>query len=124
MFHEFLKSILPARSEREDVSAIRKSVERTEYKGLVDSRRLTITEDILWLHLLDDFPRSPWMSVYLVNVGLYDVYVSVNYADRWGTLRKNDSISLDHSHARRKIDSIGFKCDTGESSTISLVAQY
>jgi len=120
----WLRNLLTDDREREDVSAIRKSVERTAYKGLVDGRLLTITDEIMWLDLVNDSPHSPWMSVYLVNQGLKTIYVSVNYADSWGVLHTNDTLSFDHSHAVRKIESIGFKCDPGETSTVRIIAQY
>lgn len=125
MLQNWLKALLGAdKSEREDVSAIRKSVERTEFKGLTDGRLLTVTDEIIWLDLINDSPHSPWMSVYLVNEGLEDIYISENYADSWGVLHKNDTLSLNHSHAKRKVESIGFKCAPGESSTIRIIAQY
>lgn len=120
----WLRNLLTDDREREDVSAIRKSVQRTEFKGLPDSRLLTITDEIMWLDLVNDSPHSPWMSVYLVNEGLEDIYVSVNYVDSWGVLHKNDTLSFDHSHAVRKIESIGFKCDLGGTSTVRVIAQY
>ena len=124
LLQNWLKALLTDKNEREDVSAIRKSVERTEFKGLTDNRLLTVTDEIIWLDLVNDSPHSPWMSVYLVNEGLEDIYVSENYADSWGVLHKSDTLTLNHSHGKRKVESIGFKCASGETSTVKIIAQY
>ncbi len=125
MLQGWLKAPLTTdKNEREDISAIRQSLERTEFKGLTDSRMLTVTDEIIWLDLINDSPHSPWMSAYLVNEGLEDIYVSVNYVDSWGTLHKAGTLSFDHIHAVRKIESMGFKCDLGKTSSITIIAQY
>ncbi len=104
---------------------IRKSLERQDFKGVLDPRVLSATEKKEFLDLITDRPYQPWINAFFVNDGPDTVYFFINrITDTPHTLKSGETITLDHSHADERIDQIFYYCDAGSTASVRVSGQY
>lgn len=107
------------------LARIRKSLEKEDFEGKLDPRTLDATDELQWLDLVQDHPFKPWVSAYFVNNGDDSVYIMINDSrEKRHKINKNETLTLDHSHADERIERIFYVCDAGETASVRVTGQW
>jgi len=102
---------------------IRKSLEKEEYQGKIDTRVIEATDALGFLDLVNNYPNTPWINVFLINDGPDTVFLSVNGGSPEIPIHKGEDISVDFSQAERRIETILYRCDIGETASVRVVGK-
>lgn len=103
---------------------IRKSLQKEEFKGLLDIRTLDATEEFKFIDLVNDYPHTPWITAYFFNEGPHSARISVNGEDDWQTLAMGASQSLNFAKAERRIEQVCYQCAAGETASVGVTGKY
>lgn len=105
------------------LARIRRSLEREQFRGELDPRTLDATEDFQFIDLIKGDPHTPWITAYLFNCGPNTVKLCINN-DTWLELKKGEDIDLNFSKADRRIETIYYICDAGETASVKGLGKY
>ena len=107
------------------LARIRKALEREQFEGRVDTMTLSATDSQAVLDLLDRWPYSPLVTAYITNDGpKYDVLIAINDPYRWMTIKNSETRTIDHTKAKRRIERIYYKCNSGETASVRVEGEY
>lgn len=100
--------------------------ELTEFDGEVDSLTLAATEEEKFASILELPPRVPWISATFLNSGPNTAYIKINYNANWVPVFKKIPLQMDFagSKDKKRIQIIRYKCNAGETATITVVGKY
>lgn len=93
------------------------------YYGIIDPRTLNATGVLKWLSLVEDPPYTPWISVSFFNDGPDKVNIGINRPDG-SPIESGESLTVDLSGANRRIETIFYQCDTGETASVRAIGKY
>lgn len=95
------------------------------FEGEEDPRNsLPVTDEVETIDLIHNFPHKPWVAASFMNYGPSTVLVSINVPTREIEVRVNEGIEIDRQHADKRIESIFYRCATGDTATMRIVGQY
>lgn len=103
---------------------IRKSLEKDHIQGLQDPRNLALTGEYQWIHLLDDWPHTPWATAYFYNRGPDSAFIAVNKARPWVELALGEDEELDFTKSESRIWFIEYQCNSGETAAVRGMGKY
>lgn len=106
------------------LARIRKSLEKEEFEGKVDTITLSVTSKQSCLNLLDRWHYSALITGYFVNDGPDTAYIAINEPYAWLKIKKNETRTVDHTKADRRIERIYYKCDAGETASVRIEGEY
>jgi len=94
------------------------------YTGLTDSRVLGANRTLQWINLVSDPPYTPWISATFSNGGPHSVFIAVNNPDQLTEIDVGGSIEVDMTGASRRIEFVFYKCNIGETASVTAVGKY
>lgn len=104
---------------------IRKSLEREQFTGRLDSRTLDATSELKFLNLLEEWPHTPWINAFFMNTdGPDTAEIGINNINNTFKLRLNQTRTLDYAHADERITIIYYKCAVGETASVAVEGHY
>lgn len=106
------------------LTRIRKSLEKEEYRGAQDSRTLSATDAYQVEDLVKEYPFIPWATAFFVNDGDDTVYIGINRQAGAAKVEKNESHQADFTKADRRIELIYYWCDATETASVRVVGKY
>lgn len=106
------------------LARIRKALEREQFEGKVDTITLSATDEMACLNLLDRWHYTALISAYFANDGLNTAYIAINEPYAWLKIKINETRTVDHTKADRRIERIYYKCDPGETASIRIEGEY
>jgi hypothetical protein len=107
------------------LAAIRRTLERQNFKGITDPWKLKADDSIQHLDCLNTHPDDPWISCFVINRGPHWVRIQVNDStQRWFRLGPGETRTIDYSHAAERIKYINYQCNTGETATVEVEGVY
>lgn len=107
------------------LTRIRKSLEKEEYRGAQDSRTLDATDAYQVEDLVKEYPFIPWATASFVNDGpVYAVYIGINRQAGATRLDNGESYQADFTKADRRIELIYYWCDATETASVRVVGKY
>jgi len=102
---------------------IRKSLEKEEYQGKIDTRVIEATDALGFLDLVNNYPNTPWINVFLINDGPDKVYLRINKSEEI-KMGVGETRTIDHTHAEQRIEQVYYKCDEGETASVRVEGHY
>ncbi|GAH73931.1 unnamed protein product, partial [marine sediment metagenome] len=106
------------------LARIRKALEREQFKGRVDTPTLSVTSKQSCLNLLDRWHYSALITAYFVNDGPDTAYIAINEPYAWLKIKINETRTVDHTKADKRIERIYHKCDAGETASVRIEGEY
>jgi len=106
------------------LARIRKSLEKEEFQGRVDSRTLGATDKQVCLDLREEWYYSPWAAAFFINDGPDTAYLAINDPFAWLELKADETRSIDRTKADRRIERLYYKCDPGETASVRVEGVY
>lgn len=106
------------------LARIRKSLEKEEFEGKVDTITLSVTPKQSCLNLLDRWHYTALISAYFVNDGPDTAYIAINEPYAWLKIKENETRTVDHTKADKRIERIYHKCDPGETASVRIEGEY
>ena len=106
------------------LARIRKSLEKEEFEGKVDTITLSVTSKQSCLNLLDRWHYSALITAFFVNDGPDTAYIAINEPYAWLKIKENETRTVDHTKADRRIERIYHKCDPEETASVRIEAEY
>lgn len=106
------------------LSKLNQHFKKEEFEGYEFFRTLPVTDQIQSITLIGDWPFAPLISAYFFNKGEQKAYIQVNYPGEWFELEKGESAQISHAGANRRIEIIYYKCDDGETASVSVLGKY
>lgn len=114
------------------LARIRKSLEKEEFEGKVDSKTLDATDRPWGVDLVSQPPYRAWSTASFFNDGDIStsppgettVYISINRPSYPVTLKYGESYSVDFTKADRRIEFIYYWCALGETASVRAVGKY
>ena len=103
---------------------VRKSLEREQFKGRLDSRTLDATDRHKHLDLMEEWPHTPWATATFVNDGPHSVKIALNWKDNEHELEKDDDMPVDFTKADERIHTIFYWCAPGEIASVRALGKY
>lgn len=92
---------------------------KEEFQGYEDFEILLCTEieGAIW-------PIPPWITAFFLNKGPDKAYVNINHRGKWIELENGESTRCDHAGADMRIGLVLYKCDPGETATVTALGKY
>lgn len=106
------------------LARIRKSLEKEEFEGKVDTPTLSVTSKQSCLNLLDRWHYSALITAYFVNDGPDTAYVAINEPYAWLEIKNGETRTVNHTKADKRIERIYHKCDVGETASVRIEGEY
>ena len=106
------------------LAKIRKSLEKEEFEGKVDTITLSVTSEQSCLNLLDRWHYTALISAFFVNDGPDTAYIAINEPYAWLKIKENETRTVDHTKADKRIERIYHKCDLGETASVRIEGEY
>jgi len=114
------------------LTRIRRSLEKEEFEGIKDDRKLSATDQLQWIDLINYHPNVPWVTAFFFNdgdistdpPGKVTVYIAINDTYSPSEIKKGESLNLDFLKADRRIEEIYYWCDTGETASVRVIGKY
>lgn len=103
---------------------IRRSLQKREFQGKVDTRTLEVTDEIKHIGLINNYPNHPWISAFFINDGPDTVYIGINNPYEWVEIEKDETRTIDYTHADERIRKVYYKCDPGETASVRVEGHY
>ena len=103
---------------------IRKSLEREQFGGRLDSRTLDATDQRKFLDLIKEWPHIPYATISLINDGPNSVYIALNRRDDEHKIESGESTSADFLKANERISVIYYRCAPGETASTRALGKY
>lgn len=94
------------------------------YQGNVETRILHATEALKYWDLINDSPYRPLISAFFINRGLNTVFVAINEAKDWMEIRPDETRTVSHVGADKRIEIIFYKCNIGETASVEAEGHY
>lgn len=104
------------------MTKIRKSLEKEEFEGKLDTRDLDATDELQ--SIIIEYPEKPWATATFFNDGPDPVHIGINNTNPYATLNSKDSIGADYTKADQRIKTIYYWCDTGNTASVRAVGKY
>lgn len=107
------------------LTKIRKSLEKEEFEGKMDTRTLSASEEMGVVELVNEWPYTPWATAtFFSNLGSDPVYIGINSMHPFATLNAGESLLADYTKADRRMEIIYYWCDAGETASVRVVGKY
>jgi hypothetical protein len=106
------------------LSKIRASLARQEIEGKEDPRILEATDEPKNISLVKDFPFTPWVYAYIVNDGPDTAIIAIDDRYKEFPMGVNETLTVSRTHTDRRIQTIYYHCDPGETASIRVLGQY
>lgn len=106
------------------LARIRKSLEREQFEGKVDTITLSATDEQACFNLLDRWHYTPLVTAFILNDGDDTVQIAINEPYAWIEIKLNETRTIDHTKADRKIQRIYYKCQAGETAAVRVEGEY
>jgi hypothetical protein len=103
---------------------VEKHLEKEEFEGRTDSRILSATDEWQFIDLLNKTPHTPWISTFVINRGPDTVKLGINRPYDLLEIKPNETRTIDHAHADKRIEILYYKCDPGCTALVTLEGQY
>jgi len=106
------------------LAKIRKSLEKEEFEGRVDTITLSVTSKQSCLNLLDRWHYTALITAYVVNDGPDIAYIAINEPYAWLEIKNGETRTVNHTKADRRIERIYHKCDAEETASVRIEGEY
>ncbi len=94
------------------------------FEGKLDPRTLDATDKSQCLEVLNGWPYTPWVSAFFINrEGPNAVYIRINKSDEI-KIEVGETRTIDHTHAEERIEQIYYRCDEGETASVTVEGLY
>lgn len=129
---ETVTGLVTQMAQLAQLARIRKSIEKEEFEGKIDSRTLIATDQLQWIDLIDRHPNTPWATAAFFNDGNpalppgtnVPVHIGINDMNPFATLNTGDQIPADFTKAYRRISIIYYWCDVGNTTVVRALGKY
>lgn len=121
---EAVTGVVTQLAQLAQLAKIRKSLEKEEFKGKVDTITLSATDEQACLNLLGRWHYTALISAYFVNDGPDTAYIAINEPYAWLKIKINETRTVNHSKADKRIERIYHKCDPGETASVRIEGEY
>jgi len=106
------------------LAKIRKSLEKEEFEGKVDTVTLSVTSEQACLNLLGRWHYTALITAFFVNDGPDTAHIAINEPYAWLEIKINETRTVDRTKADRRIERIYHKCDAGETASVRIEGEY
>ena len=106
------------------LAKLNQTLELQNFEGKMDSRSLSITDDYTIIDLSNEWPWTPYVGMYIANYGPNTVKVAINEPDISLSVRADEDRKISYLGAKQRIERIYLTCDSGETATVTLEAQF
>lgn len=103
------------------------SLKKKEFKGELDQRPLSATDQLQYIDLVRNSPYTPWIRAFFINRGpINPAYIAINdpLDDKWRRLGVGESSSVDMAMGDKRIEQVYYKCDAGLTARIEAEGKY
>ncbi len=129
---EAVTGLVSQMAQLAQLARIRKSIEKEEFEGKIDSRTLIATDQLQWIDLIDRHPNTPWATAAFFNDGNpalppgtnVPVHIGINDMNPNATLNTGDALPADFTKADRRISIIYYWTDAGNTTVVRAVGKY
>lgn len=101
------------------LTKLNKHFEKEEFEGYEDFEILSCAE-----HVEAFWPLVPWIASSFYNKGPDKAYININNRGKWIELEIGESAKCNHSGADMRQILILYKCDPGNTATITVLGKY
>lgn len=94
------------------------------FQGDVESKILIPTDQLQYWDLVNQDPYTPLISAFLINRGPNTVYIAINSALDWLTMLPDETRTISHVGADKRIEIMFYRCDAGLTSIIEAEGHF
>lgn len=107
------------------LNKVTEHLKKSEFKGQVDPRDLSVTDEIQELDLIKEWPFEPWITASFFNDGPNTAYIAINhFFAKWIELGNGESTNINFAKSDKRIRFINYKCDAGKTASVRVVGKY
>lgn len=103
---------------------IRKILHKQEFAGEVVSIILPVTEQTQSYELIAKWPFHPLITASFHNYGPNTAYLFLNREGSWIPLHDGDNFKADFAFADKRLEGIQYKCDPGNTASVTVIGKY
>ena len=103
---------------------VAQQVKTQQYEGTLIAGSWTAYGNLQYWDFVAREPFTPLVSAFIINRGPANIYIAINSTTDWITMTPNETRSISHVGADKRIEMIFYKCTPGQSSTVEIEGHY